>query len=154
MKIELEEVLNELVQYMLFGHENADDVYEKEEIIQLDSKTNDINQIYKKFKKIEEDNYWRMSEEEVFYRQAKYVENFEDSYIPSQIHRDSYDPFSSYYNYSEFSFSDFRTYPFRNSAPHLRSLYNSYTVLWHIGHVSSASERKMSPKVIFPSVCE
>ncbi len=110
MKIELEEVLNELVQYMLFGHENADDVYEKEKIIQLDSKTNDINQIYKKFKKIEEDNYWRMSEEEVFYRQAKYVENFEDSYIPSQIHRDSYDPFSSYYNYSEFSFSDFRTY--------------------------------------------
>ena len=110
MKIELEEVLNELVQYMLFGHENADDVYEKEKIIQLDSKTNDINQIYKKFKKIEEDNYWRMSEEEGFYRQAKYVENFEDNYIPSQIRRNSYDPFSSYYNYSEFSFSDFRTY--------------------------------------------
>ena len=110
MRIELEEVLNELAQYMLFGKENADDVYKKEEIVQLDSNISDKNKIYKKFKKIEDDNYWRMDENEVFYRQAKYLENFEDDYIVPQIRRYSYDPFGSCYDYSGFSFSDFRTY--------------------------------------------
>ncbi len=110
MRIELEEVLNELAQYMLFGKEYTDNVYKREEIVQLDNSISDINKIYKNFKKIEDDNYWRMDEDEVFYRQAKYLENFEDDYIAPQIRRNSYDPFSSCYDYSGFSFSDFRTY--------------------------------------------
>ncbi len=110
MRIELEGILNELAQYLLFGEENSDNTYKKEEIVQLDSNINDKNKIYKKFKKIEDDNYWKMDENEVFYRQAKYLENFEDDYIVPQIHRNSYDPFGSCYNYSGFSFSDFRTY--------------------------------------------
>lgn len=110
MRIELEGILNELVQYLLFGEENSDNTYKKEEIVQLDSNISDKNRIYKKFKKIEDDNYWKMDENEVFYRQAKYLENFEDDYIAPQIHRNSYDIFGSCYDYSGFSFSDFRTY--------------------------------------------
>ena len=112
MKSELEYVLQELAQYIIYGEENLKQRYQKEKIPKLDPKINDVQKIYKKFQKIEKDNYWRMGEEEIFYKQAKFLENFEDSYEENGITNNNYD----YYNYrigktySRFTFRDFRIY--------------------------------------------
>ena len=109
MKSELEYVLQELAQYIIYGEENLKQRYQKEKIPKLDPKINDVQKIYKKFQKIEKDNYWRMGEEEIFYKQAKFLENFEDSYEENGITNNNYD----YYNYrigktySRFTFRDF-----------------------------------------------
>lgn len=111
MKSELEYVLKELAQYVIYGEEKLKNVYQKEKITKLDSTNmNDINKIYKKFQKIEEDNYWRMQEDEIFYKQAKYLEDFEDDYEINQMYRNSYFSYKNSYTYESFSFKDFRTY--------------------------------------------
>ncbi len=111
MKSELQYVLQELAQYIIYGEENLKRKYQKEEIPKLDPKINDIQKIYKKFQKIEKDNYWRMGEEEIFYKQAKFLENFEDDYKSKEVTNNYYN-----YNYrvgktySGFTFRDFRIY--------------------------------------------
>ena len=110
MRSELDFVLKELAQYIIYGEENIKNAYKEEKIIQLDKNITDINKIYRKFQRIEKDNYWRMDEDEIFYRQAKYLENFEDNYEIKNVHRSSYHMFGVDYTYSNFSFTDFRTY--------------------------------------------
>ena len=110
MRSELDFVLKELAQYIIYGEENIKNAYKEEKIIQLDKNITDINKVYKKFQRIEKDNYWRMDEDEIFYRQAKYLENFEDNYEIKNVHRSSYHMFGVDYTYSNFSFTDFRTY--------------------------------------------
>ncbi len=110
MRSELDFVLKELAQYIIYGEENIKNAYKEEKIIQLDKNITDINKVYKKFQRIEKDNYWRMDEDEIFYRQAKYLENFEDNYEVKNVHRNSYNIFGVDYTYSNFSFTDFRTY--------------------------------------------
>ena len=110
MKSELEYVLNELAQYMLYGTTNMKNEYQKQEIVQLDQNITNVNKIYKEFKKIEQKNYWDMPDEEIFYRQAKYLENFEDNYEVKETHN-SYSIYRNYDNtYTNFSFKEFRTY--------------------------------------------
>ena len=89
MRSELDFVLKELAQYIIYGEENIKNAYKEEKIIQLDKNITDINKVYKKFQRIEKDNYWRMDEDEIFYRQAKYLENFEDNYEVKNVHRNS-----------------------------------------------------------------
>ena len=110
MRSELDFVLKELAQYIMYGAEDVKNAYKEEKIIQLDKNITDINKVYKKFQRIEKDNYWRMDEDEIFYRQAKYLENFEDNYEIKNVHRSSYHMFGVDYTYSNFSFTDFRTY--------------------------------------------
>ncbi len=110
MRSELDFVLKELAQYIMHGAEDVKNAYKEEKIIQLDKNITDINKVYKKFQRIEKDNYWRMDEDEIFYRQAKYLENFEDNYEIKNVHRSSYHMFGVDYTYSNFSFTDFRTY--------------------------------------------
>ena len=103
MKSELEYVLKELAQYIICGEENIKNAYQKEEITQLDPNIKDINKVYRKFQKIEQDNYWRMQEEEIFYRQAKYLEKFEDDYAISEVFKNGYHSFERNYTYSSFT---------------------------------------------------
>ena len=110
MRSELDFVLKELAQYIMYGAEDVKNTYKEEKIIQVDKNITDINKIYRKFQRIEKDNYWRMDEDEIFYRQAKYLENFEDNYEIKNVHRSSYHIFGVDYTYSNFSFADFRTY--------------------------------------------
>lgn len=110
MRSELDFVLRELAQYIMYGAEDVKNTYKEEKIVQLDNSIADINKIYRKFQRIEKDNYWRMDEDEIFYRQAKYLENFEDNYEVKNVHRNSYNIFGVDYTYSNFSFTDFRTY--------------------------------------------
>lgn len=110
MRSELDFVLKELAQYIMYGAEDVKNTYKEEKIIQVDKNITDINKIYRKFQRIEKDNYWRMDEDEIFYRQAKYLENFEDNYEVKNVHRNSYNIFGVDYTYSNFSFTDFRTY--------------------------------------------
>ncbi len=110
MRSELDFVLRELAQYIMYGAEDVKSTYKEEKIVQLDNSIADINKIYRKFQRIEKDNYWRMDEDEIFYRQAKYLENFEDNYEVKNVHRNSYNIFGVDYTYSNFSFTDFRTY--------------------------------------------
>ena len=110
MKSELDLVLRELAQYFIYGTEDVKSAYKEEKIIQLDKNVTDINRIYRKFQRIEKDNYWKMDTDEIFYRQAKYLENFEDNYEIKNVHRSSYHIFGVDYTYSNFSFADFRTY--------------------------------------------
>ena len=110
MRSELDFVLKELAQYIMYGTENVKNAYKEEKIIQLDKNITDINKVYRKFQRIEKDNHWRMDEDEIFYRQAKYLENFEDNYEVKNVHRNSYNIFGVDYTYSNFSFTDFRTY--------------------------------------------
>lgn len=109
MKIDLDNILEELAQYIIYGEENIKQKYQKEEIPPIDSKTNEIKKIYKKAKRIEEDNYWNMSKEEIFYKQAKFLENFEDNYEGSPINN-TYYGFIIGKTYSRLTFSDFRMY--------------------------------------------
>ena len=110
MRSELDFVLRELAQYIINGAEEIKNGYKEEKIVQLDKKITDINKDYKKFQRIEKDNYWKMDVNEIFYRQAKYLENFEDNYETKNVHRNSYHVFEVDYTYSDFSFVDFRTY--------------------------------------------
>ena len=110
MRSELDFVLKELAQYIMYGAEDVKNTYKEEKIIQLDKNITDINKVYRKFQRIEKDNHWRMDEDEIFYRQAKYLENFEDNYEVKNVHRNSYNIFGVDYTYSNFSFTDFRTY--------------------------------------------
>ena len=110
MRSELDFVLKELAQYIMYGAEDVKNAYKEEKIIQLDKNIADINKVYRKFQRIEKDNHWRMDEDEIFYRQAKYLENFEDNYEVKNVHRNSYNIFGVDYTYSNFSFTDFRTY--------------------------------------------
>ena len=110
MRSELDFVLRELAQYIINGAEEIKNGYKEEKIVQLDKKITDINKVYKKFQRIEKDNYWKMDVNEIFYRQAKYLENFEDNYETKNVHRNSYHVFEVDYTYSDFSFVDFRTY--------------------------------------------
>ena len=110
MRSELDFVLKELAQYIMYGAEDVKNAYKEEKIIQLDKNITDINKVYRKFQRIEKDNHWRMDEDEIFYRQAKYLENFEDNYEVKNVHRNSYNIFRVDYTYSNFSFTDFRTY--------------------------------------------
>lgn len=109
MKSELEYVLQELAQYIIYGEENIKQKYKKEEIPKLDPKINDVQKIYKKFQKIEKDNYWRMEEEEIFYKQAKFLENFEDNYGANGVNNGYYD-YRIGKTYSGFTFKEFRIY--------------------------------------------
>ena len=93
MNRELEDVLNELAEYVLYGEENIINAYKKEEIHPIENEiqdNSDPKQIYKKFKQIEERNFWRMYADDIFYKQAKYLENYEDDYEIKEIHRNSY----------------------------------------------------------------
>ena len=108
MRSELDFILRELAQYIINGDENIKDAYKEEKIDKLDKNISDINRIYMKFKRIEQENYWKMEESEIFYRQAKYLENFEDNYNIKNVHRRSYHIFEINYTYSKFSFEDFR----------------------------------------------
>ena len=110
MRNELDLVLRELAQYFIYGTENVKNAYKEEKIVQLDKNLTDINRVYRKFQRIEKDNYWKMDTDEIFYRQAKYLENFEDNYEIENVHRSSYHMFGVDYTYSNFSFADFRTY--------------------------------------------
>lgn len=110
MRSELDFILKELAQYIIHGEENIKNAYKEEKIIKLDKNITDINKIYRKFQRIETENYWKMEENEIFYRQAKYLENFEDYYNIKNVHRRSYRVFEINYTYSKFSFEDFRTY--------------------------------------------
>ena len=110
MKSELDLVLRELAQYFIYGTEDVKNAYKGEKIAKLDKKITDINKVYRNFQKIEKDNYWKMDTDEIFYRQAKYLENFEDNYEIKNVHRSSYHIFGVDYTYSNFSFADFRTY--------------------------------------------
>ena len=110
MDRDLEYVIRELAQYIIKGEKIGKNAYKKEKIVQLDKNSSDINQIYKKFKKIENDNYWSLQDDELFYWQAKYVENFEDDYEPKIERRNSYTLFVKRNTYSDFTLSDFRTY--------------------------------------------
>ena len=113
MNRELEDVLNELAEYVLYGEENIINAYKKEEIHPIENgiqDNSDPKQIYKKFKQIEERNFWRMYADDIFYKQAKYLENYEDDCEIKEIHRNSYHIFEINYTYSGFSYADFRTY--------------------------------------------
>lgn len=110
MRSELDKILNELAQYIIYGEENVKKAYQKEKITPLDSNASDIHKVYKKFQQIEEKNYWSMYDDQIFYKQAKYMENFEDTYEPSQQYRSSYNPYRTDNTYTDFSFTDFRTY--------------------------------------------
>lgn len=109
MKSELEYILQELAQYIIYGEENLKQKYQKEEIPKLDLKDKDLQKIYRKFQKIEQDNWWEMEEEEIFYKQAKFLEDFEDDYEEKEI-TNSYYNYRSDRTYFRFSFREFRMY--------------------------------------------
>ena len=110
MRSELDTILKEFAEFIIYGEENVKNAYKKEKINQLDKDITDIDSIYRKFQRIEKNNYWRMDRNEIFYRQAKYLENFEDHYKMKNVHRSSYHMYGTDYTYSNFSFTDFRTY--------------------------------------------
>lgn len=110
MRSKLDKILNELAQYIIYGEENVRKAYQMEKITPLDSNASDIRKVYKKFQQIEEKNYWSMYDDQIFYKQAKYMENFEDIYELSKKYRSSYNPYRTDNTYTDFSFTDFRTY--------------------------------------------
>ena len=89
----LDLVLMELSQYMReekYKRKNKEGKYKEEKIPVLDTKNmSNVDTVYKKFRRIENDNYYR-TEQEIFYKQAKFLENFEDNYKIKQ------DIYSSY----------------------------------------------------------
>ena len=112
MDFDIDFVLMELAQYIRKEKDkekNKEGQYKEEKIPVLDTKKmENVDTIYKKFKKIESDNYYKR-EEETFYKQAKFLENFEDNY---KIEKDLYFSYRVpiYHDYSGFSFYEFRTY--------------------------------------------
>ncbi len=108
----LDLVLMELSQYMReekYKRKNKEGKYKEEKIPVLDTKNmSNVDTVYKKFRRIENDNYYR-TEQEIFYKQAKFLENFEDNYKIKQDIYSSY-RYSIYHDYSELSFKEFRTY--------------------------------------------
>ncbi len=68
MRSELDFILRELAQYIINGDENIKGAYKEEKIDKLDKNIIDINRIYRKFQRIEQENYWKMEESEIFYR--------------------------------------------------------------------------------------
>ena len=110
MKSELNKVLNELAQYIIYGEENVKRAYQAEKITPFDRYVSDIIKVYKMFQQIEEKYYWSMYNNQIFYKQAEYMENFEDTYETSNKYRSSYNPYRTDNTYSDFSFTDFRTY--------------------------------------------
>ena len=60
MNKKLEEFIKELTEYIIKGEEKITEKYQTEKIPKQDEKTADINRVYKQFRKIEKDNYWKM----------------------------------------------------------------------------------------------
>lgn len=110
MRIELDEILKDLAQYIIYGEENIKNAYQKEKIKQKDDDISDINKIYKKFQQIEQKNYWMMDSDEIFYKQAKYLENFEYLCEYTLQYENSYEEYRVNNTYSGFSLTDFRRY--------------------------------------------
>ena len=108
MSSELDFILNELTQYTLFGDKKRKSKYQKEEI-KLTEKDKTDRDIYNKFNQIEINNYWR-EDEEVFYKQAILLENYNCDCEYTAMHRNSYNPYRYCCTYSGFSFRDFKTY--------------------------------------------
>ena len=108
MSSELDFILNELAQYTLFSNQKRESQYQKEEI-KLTEKDKTDREIYNKFNQIEINNYWR-EEAEVFYKQARLLENYNCDCEYTVMHRDSYSPYRYCCTYAGFSFRDFKTY--------------------------------------------
>ena len=110
MKKEIEKLLKELSDFVIYGEEKIKEAYKKEKIVPVDNKIANINKIYKECRKIEEDNYWKMRHEEIFYLQAKFMEEFvyEDEKIKEyNLGRDN---FSRSSTYSGMKFNEFKMY--------------------------------------------
>lgn len=111
MKEELLKVLEKYAEYIVSGDSKMKKQYTEEKIEKKGRKLYDINTMYKKFIKIEEDNYWRMQPEEIFYRQAKLMEDFEEDFEEETKSIAEYRSYYQYRNtYSDFSFKEFRLY--------------------------------------------
>jgi len=116
MKSELDVVINEFAQYVLFGERNVKNSYKAEKIskknekfTKLDKNITDINVIYKEFEKIRDDYCWNRAEY-VFYKQAKYLENFECDYPEGPYYKRKYTYFQAPRTYLYFSLIDFKNY--------------------------------------------
>lgn len=107
MNKELEAVLNELAEYFIYGTEKVRNKYKTQIIEELDEDMSDVRKVYRQFRKIEFDNKWIMRQSELFYKQAKLVENFEDNYEEKHKRTRGYRNDTTY---DHFSFEDFRTY--------------------------------------------
>ena len=109
MNKKLEEFIKELTEYIIKGEEKIKEKYQTEKIPKQDEKTADINRVYKQFRKIEKDNYWKMKYSEIFYRQGKYMENYnlEETVKTNQEHRIAVNGNDTY---SGFTFEDFKLY--------------------------------------------
>lgn len=62
--------------------------YKAEKIKLKPSKEQELRQLYKKADKIQRDNYWKLEEEEIFYRQAQLLENIENNAIQESYARE------------------------------------------------------------------
>ena len=108
MKSELEGILKELAQYIVYGEQEVIKAYQKEAIKPLDSKTEKIRKTYQEFKKIEQNNYFGILDNQVFYQQAKYLEDFEDDQTIQEENISDY--YASDSTYLGFDYKRFRMY--------------------------------------------
>lgn len=107
MNKEIESILLELAE--IFIHGEATGKYKKEKIPKLDPKIKDTKAIFEKFKLIEKRNSWKMSREEIFYRQAKLMEDYsleEEIKVKEKFE----DLIFQNCTYAGFTFDDFKKY--------------------------------------------
>ena len=107
MNKEIENILFELAEIFLHGEVSSK--YKKEKIPKLDTKIKDTKTIFEKFKLIEKRNSWKMSREEIFYRQAKLMEDYS---LEEEIKAKEKFEDLNFQNctYAGFSFEDFKEY--------------------------------------------
>jgi|GEM_PF-3631154 len=100
--------LEELVKYMSDLSKEVESKYKSQKINMLNDKEKNINRIYSKIQKIEKENYWRIEYNEIFYKQAQYLEDIE---YENESENESKDlQYRTIYIYSNFSNANFKEY--------------------------------------------
>ncbi len=123
MKNKFERILEGLAQYLVYDNDETtqyktqkiiyDNIISKNQNTQIGKSKEQIEEESKakrkflQMKKIERENYWMLALDEVFYKQAKLLENFEDNYTEQIIPTIDAKYITTY---ESFSFETFRKY--------------------------------------------
>ncbi len=103
-----QKLLEDFSEHIIYGKENIENTYKSEKIdIKQNSKFQDIKSIYSKFKKIGNNSNWSTPIGEIFYKQAKLMENFECNYKQNNVKSYLFIYKNTYY---QFSFEHFKSY--------------------------------------------
>ena len=113
MDRDLEMVLYELsrqIRQGKFNNKHNENKYKEEKIPVLDiNNMSDVKTVYNQFKKIHTNSLYRADADEFFYKQAKFLENFEYNY-DFKSYESPRNEFYVYHDYSSFSYTEFRAY--------------------------------------------